>query len=207
MKKILLLSILAFSLVLSWGMACFGDFYVIPVKKKNFAPVPQTGQKTSYATGDDGNWQKGIAPPNPRFTDNYDGTATDNLTGLIWLKDANCLSFFLGDSTGRNDRSWINAVIAANLLSTGYCSLTDGSSAGDWQLPNVRELHSLIDFGVYPAQPAGHPFTGVQDSFYWSSTTPEGGTGSAWGVGMDSGFVLGSQKDNDEYMWPVRGGD
>ena len=54
------------------------------------APVPKTGQTVSYATGDDGDLQKGVAWPDPRFTDNSDGTVTDNLTGLIWLKNANC---------------------------------------------------------------------------------------------------------------------
>ncbi len=53
------------------------------------APVPQTGQTISYATGDDGALQKGVALPSPRFTDNGNGTVTDNLTGLIWLKNAN----------------------------------------------------------------------------------------------------------------------
>ena len=30
---------------------------------------------------------KGIASPNPRFTDNSNGTVTDNLTGLVWLQN------------------------------------------------------------------------------------------------------------------------
>src|SRR5262249_3439758 len=34
------------------------------------APVPRTGQTTSYAAGDDGALQKGVAWPNPRFTVN-----------------------------------------------------------------------------------------------------------------------------------------
>ena len=61
--------------------------------------VPKTGQTTCSdesgvsrpctGTGEDGEHQKGVAWPNPRFTDNGDGTVTDNLTGLIWLKDAN----------------------------------------------------------------------------------------------------------------------
>ncbi len=54
------------------------------------APVPKTGQTTSYATGDDGILQKGVVWPIPRFKDNNNGTVTDNLTGLIWLKNANC---------------------------------------------------------------------------------------------------------------------
>ena len=48
--------------------------------------VPKTGQTTSYATGDDGNHQTGISSPNPRFTDNGDGTVMDKQTGLVWLK-------------------------------------------------------------------------------------------------------------------------
>jgi hypothetical protein len=50
--------------------------------------VPKTGQTTFYALGDDGDLQMGIAWPEPRFTDNEDGTVTDNLNGLMWTKDA-----------------------------------------------------------------------------------------------------------------------
>jgi len=41
--------------------------------------LPKTGQTTSYATGDDGDLQKGATLPTPRFTDNGNGTVTDNL--------------------------------------------------------------------------------------------------------------------------------
>ena len=54
------------------------------------ALVPQTGRTATYAAGDDGAIRAGVALPSPRFTDNSDGTITDNLTGLIWLKNANC---------------------------------------------------------------------------------------------------------------------
>jgi hypothetical protein len=45
------------------------------------ALVFKTGQTTSYRSGDDGDLEKGVTWPNPRFTDNSDGTVTDNLTG------------------------------------------------------------------------------------------------------------------------------
>jgi len=63
--------------------------------------VPQTGQTQCYdgqtpdecpngPFGQDGDIQAGVPFPNPRFTvNNPDGTVTDNLTGLIWLQDAN----------------------------------------------------------------------------------------------------------------------
>ncbi|MCW9078616.1 MAG: hypothetical protein OQK74_05525, partial [Gammaproteobacteria bacterium] len=44
------------------------------------APVAKTGQTSSWAPGDDGDLEKGVAWPSPRFTDNLDGTVTDNLT-------------------------------------------------------------------------------------------------------------------------------
>jgi len=114
--------------------------------------VPKTGQTTSYATGDDGDLEKGLIWPNPRFTDNEDGTITDNLTNLIWLKDANCFS----------GRTWNNALSDCNGLASVSCGLTDGSDAGKWRLPHIKELQSLIDFSYYPVPlPLGHPFTNV----------------------------------------------
>jgi hypothetical protein len=132
---------------------------------------------------------------------------TDTLTGLIWLKNANCTTFFSGDSTGQNNRTWADALTAANSLANSYCGLSDSSSAGNWRLPNVRELFSLIDFSQYnPALPSGHPFDGVQLSYYWSSTTYAANTVSAWGVGLNDGYVITFGKTGDVYVWPVRGG-
>ncbi|MBF0524402.1 MAG: DUF1566 domain-containing protein, partial [Deltaproteobacteria bacterium] len=163
------------------------------------APVPKTGQITTYAAGDDGALQKGVAWPNPRFTDNNDGTVMDNLTGLIWLKNANCFG----------PQNWTDALSAANGLTSGSCGLTDGSHAGDWRLPNVNELKSLPDNSHYsPALPTGHPFTGVsvEPYYYWSSTTGADRTSYAWFVGMYVDGVNDQDKTNYNYVWPVRGG-
>ena len=159
--------------------------------------LPKTGQTTSYAAGDDGALQKGTAWPSPRFTDNANGTITDNLTGLIWLKDANCFGY----------QTWANALTSANSLATTACGLSDGSSAGDWRLPNIVELESLIDAErVNPSLPSGHPFTAVQAYYYWSSSTYAGVTSIAWGVGMVNGDVNFDVKGSNGYVWPVRGG-
>jgi len=170
------------------------------------AMVPKTGQTTQYALGDDGDLEKGVAWPNPRFKDNGNGTVTDNLTGLIWLKNANCFDI----------RNWSQALTDCNGLNSGECGLTDGSIAGDWRLPNRSELNSLIDVRYYnPALSntagtgqwsAGNPFTNVQSGLYWSSTTYAGYTDAAWGVVMDVGDVYGYNKSYNGYVWPVRGG-
>jgi Protein of unknown function (DUF1566) len=164
------------------------------------APVAKTGQTTSYATGDDGDLQKGVAWPAPRFTDNFDGTVADNLTGLIWLKNANAAGMV---------KTWADAQTYCNSLASDGTNLTDGSSAGEWRLPNVREIFSLIDFSQYnPALPtAGYPFTNVQSRYYWSSTTYEGDSTSAWHVHMNDGNVCGASKGSSSSVWPVRAGN
>jgi len=55
-----------------------------------YAPVPKTGITVTLAAGDDGALEKGVAWPNPRFITGTTGVGTDTLTGLIWLKNANC---------------------------------------------------------------------------------------------------------------------
>jgi hypothetical protein len=161
------------------------------------SPVPKTGQTTQYGAGDDGDLQAGVAWPNPRFTDNGDGTVTDNLTGLVWLKDAK-----------RFEREgWYTALNDCNSLADDGTSLTDGSQVGDWRLPNVRELQSLIDYGRYsPALPQGHPFTNVQSEYYWTSNTSLDGHYGGWYVDLQSGHVnFGYDKDDLHEVWPVRG--
>jgi hypothetical protein len=162
------------------------------------SPVPRTGQTTSYAAHDDGALQRGIGSPIPRFSDNDNGTVTDHLTGLIWLKDADCFGF----------QNWGNALSFANALAHGSCSLTDASVSGEWRLPNVKELESLIDFGqLFPALPAGHPFVNVQTDSYWSSTSDAlSPTTLAWIVYLPAGGAVAIGKENLHSVWPVRGG-
>ena len=76
------------SFLVDFGRSPFNN----PCPPDGPSPVPQTGQTSMNTLFDDGYYQKGMVWPAPRFTDNSDGTVTDNLTGLIWLKDANCMS-------------------------------------------------------------------------------------------------------------------
>src|SRR5215510_594639 len=150
-------------------------------------PIAEIDCSSSAATGQDGEIQAGVPFPTPRFSDKGNGTVTDNLTNLIWLKNANCFG----------GQTWANALTAANNLhdtgtpsTTDDYGLSDGSVAGAWRLPNVKELQSLIDFGFF--NPAlsnaagtakwteGDAFSGVQSSDYWSSTTLADLPVSAW---------------------------
>ncbi len=173
---------------------------------RRLGSVPKTGQTTSYDTRDDGDLQRGTPWPNPRFIDNGDGTVTDQISRLIWLKNASCF----GASY------WTEALDDCNTLTDGQCGLSDGSVAGDWRLPNVNELKSLIHRGVF--NPAlsdtagtghwteGDPFTNVQSSTYWSATTSAVVTVDAWNAYMLNGYVGYGNKTNYFYVWPVRAG-
>ena len=195
-------------------------FFIISVPVAAFAEqalVPQSGQTVCYdaagveipctGTGQDADQQMGIAWPNPRFTDNSNGTITDNLTGLIWLKNAGCFN------NGYPVNPWSSALSAANALANGTCGLSDGSVAGDWRLPNKKELESLINrqqvnpaswlntvgFSNVNTGSWGYPY----DS-YWTSSTIGG---SAWSVYLLTGTL--SYYDKGSYplmVWPVRGG-
>lgn len=152
-----------------------------------------------------------MAWPIPRFTNNGDGTVTDNLTGLIWLRDANCSLF-------NAPRTWYDTLnIIVPQLADGYCGLTDGSSTGDWRLPNLFELESLRDMQyIVPALSntagtgqwsEGDPFNNVTTGNpYWSSTAYGPDSSAVWSMYISIGEIYVRGKTSDGYVWPVRGG-
>jgi hypothetical protein len=137
--------------------------------------------------------QRGVAWPNPRFTVSGD-CVTDNLTGLMWAKNAN-----LANAT----RTWQGALdyVAAMNGGQGLCGHQD------WRLPNVRELASLPNYGednstLWLTQQG---FENVQGT-YWSSSTYADDPENAWFVVMWSGGVHADDKDGHLSVWPVRAG-
>jgi hypothetical protein len=154
--------------------------------------ILRTGQTRSYAAGDDGDFERGVSWPDPRFVDEGDGTVIDRVTGLMWTKNAQKI---LGTM------NWHDALKACNdLVFAGY---------DNWRLPNVREILSLIDYGMdNPALPDGQPFDDVQTShLHWSSTTCVPHTAQAWCVGLKNGAVGRYNKASNAYfVWPVRRG-
>jgi len=184
--------------------------------------IPQTGQTVcsdaanaptacSNTSGQDGNKLAGKPLPSPRFTDNANGTVTDNLTGLIWLKDAGCFATVGGITKGTDAATstltWGNALTWSNALKSGDCTLSDGSVAGDWRLPNRKELESLVDKQNFsPSLPTGHPFSNVQNYLYWSSSSYAYDAYGAWSVYMYDGFMGYSDSSDNFDVWPVRAG-
>jgi hypothetical protein len=189
--------------------------YVWPVRTGQFglfdySEIWKTGQTVSYRTRDDGDLEMGVAWPSSRFIDNGNGTVTDNLTRLIWFKDANCIKTNYPAIDSDGTVIWQQALDFVKGINNGTYSQC-GAGYNDWRLPNRKELRSLIDYSRYnPALPAGAPFTNVQVVYradrYWSSTTRAYGTVGAWYVSMGYGVVDDANKDVGYYVWPVRAG-
>ncbi len=106
-----------------------------------YFPIAATGQVKSYAEGDDG-YHKDMLPTQA-FVNNHDGTVTDAVTGLVWLRCS------LGES-GLPDNTeicknvhvkykWADAVNA--------CLNLEYAGRNDWFLPTFSELTSLVDYG------------------------------------------------------------
>ena len=163
------------------------------------ATLWQTGQTTSYAAGDDGALRAGVTWPDPRFTDNGDGTITDNLTGLIWLQDADCLGVV----------TWTAALVACDRFNTDpsqFSATNYTANCSDWRLPNRREIFSLADFACYePALADDHPFVNVSvNATYWTSNTYAGDTERAWWGDMRTGELGHDYKVNARRIMLVR---
>jgi hypothetical protein len=177
------------------------------------APVPKTGQTLSYGERDDGELEMGVPWPAPRFVTSTTGLVTDTLTGLVWLQDANCIMSeypdFDQDATAQDGMvTWEHALLFVAGINAGTYPNCGGPFT-DWRLPNVRELHSLIDYGSGgPALPGSYDtyFTGVQWNVYWSGTTQATFTSYAWVINLSDGFVGYDDKTAADYVWPVRGG-
>lgn len=149
--------------------------------------VAKTGQTTSYATGDDGDIEAGYACAGDRFTDNEDGTITDNSTGLMWLADNNSIS----------TKSWADAL--------DYCNALDFAAYTDWRLPNLLEAASIRTPGTNNlCLPAGHPFSIVGGN-YWSSNTQSNATTSAFYFSTNLFLQTTTAKSGALHVWPVRG--
>lgn len=87
------------------------------------------------STGQDGEYQKGVSRS---YTDNGDGTITDNSTGLVWQK---C-------SIAQNNDSTCTGTASAFQWSSASSQCTGLNLAGrTWRLPTVEELQTLVDYG------------------------------------------------------------
>ena len=164
-----------------------------------------------------------------RFVDCGNGTVTDNLTGLVWLANANCVGQLSWNEAmalvaGLGDLS--PQACAGMSADECDCGLSDHSSPGEWRLPSMAEWKSMISAGwgsdsCAPAisndvgngcweqgcfESSTCSFYGVQSAGYWSSSSYVAEAAGAWLGHLELAQMDMEDKDDDCYVWPVRGG-
>ena len=120
------------------------------------------------------------------YTDNGDGTITDNLTRLMWQQSS---------SSGK---TWEQAL--------AYCEELDIGGNTDWRMPTIKELQRLVDRSRRGPAINTMYFLNTASSLYWSSTTYANDTYGAWGVEFIDGLTKNFYKYNLYYVRAVRGG-
>lgn len=151
-------------------------------------PLTDTGQNTCYDTENEiacpaagaaffGQDAQFSGTPQS-FTDNQDGSITDNVTSLVWQQDPN------------DERLGWQAA-------QDYCAALDLAGRDDWRTPSLKELFGISDFS------SGWPYLdanvfildgGGKDQQFWSNNfyhvgTTHGGAPSAFGVNHATGHI------------------
>lgn len=163
--------------------------YIWAVRGNSSAPpadvsLPGTGQTVSYAAGDDADMGIGAPWPEPRFTDNGDGTVSDKLTGLVW-----------GKYPSITGMTWLDAIAYTETLTIGGYE--------DWRLPNVNEMGS-VSFAAWLTTSwwTDRGFSALPNN-YWTSTAYQLKSGDFWQVCLSGSLGTGSGQ-YDCGVWAVR---
>ncbi|MEK8019141.1 MAG: DUF1566 domain-containing protein [Candidatus Parabeggiatoa sp.] len=105
----------------------------------------------------------------PSYTDNGNGTITDNVTGLIWTQEISSYAM-----------PWSDAA--------GYCESLEVGNITNWRLPSVKELWSIRDFST------GMPWVDT-DYFHLVGDGSELGQHHSWTSNL---YLVESEYQNEQ---------
>lgn len=163
-----------------------------------------------------------------RYLDRGDGTVLDCNTGLIWLKDAQCLGAAYWGSVHPNVFDLVSELDAGTDFG---CSNYVAGTYSDWRIPDMGELCGLWNGSCTGTSCCSAPdgivdtrfsfpavanargdaqwssddaFVGVQNSVYWSATA-DNEISAIWRVSLSTGDLQTGIFNSVFWAWPVRG--
>lgn len=169
------------------------------------SPLLQTGQTTSYRTGDDitrgrlTNFTT-LASNNPwgntnRFTDTAGGSTYANGIVIDWstYDNSTVLCYYIGDaSTYRNWNTAIDLKLSATI-----------GGLTTWYLWNIREMLNVCDFSKKPYKMNYAPFNFGSGSRYFHLSTDFDGT-NAYITDLGNTVLTSAAKTNSYFTVYVR---
>ena len=125
------------------------------------------------------------APNLENYTDNKDGTVTDNVTGLMWQQAVPATRY-----------TWASAVV--------LCPTLTLAGHSDWRLPSRIELVSIVDVEQSNPTISGKYFPSTPAYSFWSSSPDAGLSSNAWLVAFYVGNTNSYDVSNTSYVRCVR---
>ncbi|SEM24258.1 Fibronectin type III domain-containing protein [Syntrophus gentianae] len=133
------------------------------------------------------------------YTDNGNGTVTDNNTGLIWQKrdDGRRYNWYRASGTYHKTYNPSSYNTCGQLLLGGY---------SNWRLPSKIELMTLVDYGISNSSPKINTtyFPDTKDD-YLTVTSFAGDIEKSWIVGFGNGGIAPTSKAKESSVRCVRG--
>jgi len=183
--------------------------------------ISDTDQSRDYTaiTGEDSD----IESTQPNFTDNSNGTITDNITKLLWTK---CSA---SDNQNIDTTSDCSSTIGLYNWSEAknFCENLDYANRTDWRLPTISELFSLVNFNSdgskasidtdYFPNTEHVDCTTTQNEMIWIiictgfdgirylSSTEFKNSETAWGIHFEDGHTNLTAKENNGYVRCIAG--
>lgn len=170
----------------------------IPDNRFNTASITKTGQTTSYATGDDGDLQRGsgvdfltLSYNNPhgntsRFSDSAGGQTYANGEAYDWAN---------ADYVNRLVPVWYLTPQTAATWANAMANQPYTINSQSWYIPNYQEACSICNLGAVNSPLNYAPFnlaTSVSNQGFWTSTTNINDTSIALRINVFTPYNLSS---------------